>query len=346
MIGARLFFFAPVKPLMNIYGYLAMQSYWKFLLQANIILLFSIFFLPLSLPGQQRLTKNELRQYKIDSTFSCYKDLGYNTSGKLKYIYYFSDRDKEPLLELGKDLEEDNIEVFRIYKSQQRWHLTAFENAVYSPSSMAVREQELRWQMFKFKVEDYNGFSIAVADIDFSGIADDVFYPFLLSLENEDLFNVAIRLDKLKAYQKSLVAFDELIKRDYKPDTSYFKMGVALIGTHEYIKGIEHWQSATRLNPDYLEVHMELGKLLFENSHWRQAHQSFSEANRIKPDDDVILYHLAKSLIKLEHYNEAYDTIKRAIKLNRKNIYARGVMDYLKEPDIRKLRHSGTKKMK
>jgi tetratricopeptide (TPR) repeat protein len=293
--------------------------------------------------GQKTLSKNELRRYKIDSTFSHYEKIGFNTSGKLKYIYHFSDRDKEPLQELAKDLEEDSIEVVRLDESGQRWHLTAFENAVYTPSSMAVREQELRWQMFKFKVEDYNGFNIAIADIDFSGIADDVFYPFLLSLDNDDLFNVAMRLDKLKLHPKSLVAFDELIKRDFKPDTTYFKMGVALIGTHEYIKGIEHWQKATRINPAYLEVHMELGKLLFENSHWRQAYQSFLEANRLKPNDDVILYHLAKSLIKLERYNEAYDTIRRAIKLNRKNQYARGVLKYLKEPDIRRLRHANLK---
>ena len=107
---------------------------------------------------------------------------------------------------------------------------------------------------------------------------------------------------------------------------------------HEYVEGIEHWQNAIEINPDYLEVHLKLGNIFFENSHWQKAQHHFKEADRIKPNDDVILYNLSKSLIKIERYNEAYNTIRRAVKLNPKNIYAKAVLKQLKSPHMRKLR--------
>lgn len=275
---------------------------------------------------------------KIDSTFTHYEKLGFNTKERLKYIYHFADRDLEPVVALGNDLQEDSIEVINITKSNNRWYLAAFENNIYSRQAMSEKEKTLRWQMFKFKVDHYGGFAIATADVVFFDVDADQFLPFLKSLNNIDLFNVGMRLDKIKDYQRSMFAFDELIKREYKPDTSHYKMGASLIGTKEYVEGIKNWEKAIQLNPDYLEAHMQLGMIFFENSHWKKAHLHFKEAERIKPNDDVILYHLAKSLIKLERYNEAYATIQRAVKLNPKNVFAKGVMKSLKTPSIRKLR--------
>ena len=288
--------------------------------------------------SQARLTKNEIRLAKINSEFEEAEKKGLNTSGRLKFIYYFSDRQRIPIIELGKGLEEDTIEVISIYQDGKKWKLSAFKNEILSRQMMMEREKELRWKMYKYKVDNFDGFEIREADVDFSDVPNDRFLPFLLSLDNDDLFNVAMRLDKLREHEKALLAFDELIKRDFKLDTSHYKMGTALIGTHEYVEGIEQWEKAVALNPQYLDVHMDMGKLLFENSHWKKAYASFKEADRIKPGDDEILYHLAKSLIKLERYNEAYITIKRAVKINPDNRYARGVLLNLKSPEMRKLR--------
>jgi len=299
-----------------------------------------LFFVSLAhlLCSQSRLSKNEARQVRINSEFEEAERKGLNTSGRLKFIYYFSDRERIPIMELGKGLEEDTIEVISIYQEGKKWRLSAFKNENLSRQLMEEREKALRWKMYKYKVDNFDGFDIVEADIDFSNIPNDRFLPFLLSLDNDDLYNVAMRLDKLKDHERALLAFDELIKLDFKPDTSHYKMGTALIGTHEYVEGIEHWEKAVALNPQYLDVRMDMGKLLFENSHWKKAFTSFKEADRIKPGDDEILYHLAKSLIKLERYNEAYITIKRAVKINPDNRYARGVLLNLKSPEMRKLR--------
>ena len=213
--------------------------------------------------AQQKISKADRQKQQIDSLFTHYEQLGFNTADTLKFIYHFSDRDRIPIIELSKGLEKESIETISYYEKDKRWHLTAFENTVYSRQSMQEKEKEFRWMMYKYKVDHYHGFMIAEADINIAIVPNDQFLPFILSLDDEDLFRVGVRLDKVKNYQRSLFVFDELIKRNYKPDTSYFKMGTALINTHEYVEGIERWKKAVELNPDYLEVHMELGKIFF-----------------------------------------------------------------------------------
>lgn len=287
---------------------------------------------------QSHNVKDMERLAIIDSLFYFAKLQGMDPQGRIKYLYHFSDREHIPIMELGAALEKDSIEVITIYQDGKKWRLKAFRNEALSRESMLEREKRLRWQMFKYKVDNYDGFKMQPADVDFSHVTNDAFLPFITNLNNEDLFNVAMRLDKIKDYRRSVFAFHELVKREFKQDTSAYKMGTALVGTHEYIEGIEFWGKATQLNPKYLEAYINLGKLFFENSHWKKALANFQQADRLKPNDDVILYNISKSLIKLERYNEAYATIHRAVKINRENRYARGVLLNLKSPEMKKLR--------
>ena len=90
---------------------------------------------------------------------------------------------------------------------------------------------------------------------------------------------------------------------------------------------------------------MNLGTILFENSHFNRSLYNFQEADTIKPNDDQILYHIAETLYMLERYNESYSYAKRAVKINRKNVYAKSLLKMLKQPPIRKLRRQSSIKV-
>lgn len=288
----------------------------------------------------QSAIKIKNRQDVIDSTFTSAEQMGLNTQSRLKYIYRFSDRDRISIQELAKGLEKDSIEVISMYLAQRLWHLSAFENTVHSRSSMEAKEKLFRWMMYKYKVDHYNGFIIIPADIDFSMVSPGEFLNFLQSLPDGDLYNVAGQLSKSNDHLRAIAAYDELLKRNVYPDTVHFRMGTALIGIHEYVEGIGHWEQALEHNPDFVEVHVELGKIFFENSHWKKAHKHFAEANRIKPHDSMILYHLSKSLIRLERYEEAYIAIRESLRIDSKNVFARGVLKQLRSPAMKKLRRA------
>ncbi|HUR29822.1 MAG TPA: hypothetical protein VMZ69_00250, partial [Saprospiraceae bacterium] len=128
---------------------------------------------------QSKMPKAELLKQKIDTIFDQCESEGYVTKNKLKYTYRFSDRDRIPILEMGKALEKDSIEVISITQRGKKWEVSAFENKVYTRESMIEKEKEFKWMMYKYKVDDYLGFTISPSDIDISAIPDYDFLSFI-----------------------------------------------------------------------------------------------------------------------------------------------------------------------
>jgi len=196
----------------------------------------------------------------------------------------------------------------------------------------------MRWLVYKFLIDQYEGFTISTPETEVLSIPDEEFVSSVKSLESEPLFVAGKTLVRKKSYDRAMVTFQECIDRHYKEDTSNYYMGIALVATGEFVKGIEHWEAARDLNPRYLDAYIQLGNIFFENSHFNRALYNFQEADTLKPNDDFILYNISKTLLQLERYNASYDYAKRALKINRKNIYIKGVLDILRQPKIRKLR--------
>ncbi len=305
---------------------------------AFLILFFSGLVTP-SYVQCQKVSKQELRIVQIDSIFDNVESMGFDTKGMLRYEYYFTDPTRNQLESLSEKLEKDTFETTSLQpKEDKKWHLRLKKNEIHSRESMYELEKRFRWLIYSFIVDDYDGFTISPADINAFIVPGEKFVSFIKSLENEPLFTVATNLIRKNAYDRAMVAFQECIDRHFKEDTSNFQLGNALITTHEFVKGIEYWEQARNINPHYLEAFIKLGTIFFENSHFNRALYNFQKADALKPNDDDILYNIAKCLLQLKRYNESYLYAKRALKLNRKNAFAKGVLDILKQSAVRKLR--------
>jgi len=287
----------------------------------------------------QKFSKKEQREIQVDSILSQAElQLG-GINQRLRYDYYFIDRDKEQLQNLSGKLTSDSFEIISLVQlEKKKWQLQAMKHQVHTRESIHEMDKHMKNLAYRLLVDDYIGFTIALADIDALMIPDEEFVPFIKSLEDELLFKVANDLLKKNSYDKAMVPLKESIDRHFKEDTANLLMGNALVATNEYVKGIEYWEKARNLNPKYLEAYMKLGIILFENSHFNQSLYNFQEADTIKPNDDQILYHIGETLYMLERYNESYTYTKRAVNVNRKNVYAKSLLKMLREQQVRKLR--------
>ena len=240
---------------------------------------------------------------------------------------------------MNEKLVNDSFETISLEPIEaKKWRLHVKRNEIHSRETLYDLEKRFGWLTYNFLVDDYNGFTITPADINAFIVPGEKFIPFIKSLWNDQLFNAATDLIRKKAYDRALVAFQESIDRHFKEDTSHFQLGNALVATNEYVLGIEHWEQARNINPQYLEAFMKLGVIFFENSHFNRALYNFKKADAIKPNNDDILYNISKCLLQLERYNESYEYAKRAVKLNPKNEFVKGVLKILKTPAIRKIR--------
>lgn len=292
----------------------------------------------ISFSQAHRPSLKDSREARIDSTFQKAENSGLNTGGILRYEFFFRDVRKEFIEDFADRLRQDSFETIAIYPSGKEWVLRVMRNDIHTRESIDQLEKKFRLLKFKFLIDKYDGFTIHKADPDPVSVPEYEFLNYLQQLSDNDLFWVANRLYYLKAYPKALVAFNESINRKIRLDTSTFMLGSVLVATHEYVKGIEYWEKAIEINPDYLEAHMALGNIFYENSHFKQALSNFRRADVIKPNDDMIQFHIAETLYQLQRYNEAFKHAKTATRLNRKNIYAKSLLKLLKKPAIKKLR--------
>ena len=273
---------------------------------------------------------------RIDSIFRQAEAANLNTSGMLRYTFSFTDVRKDFLEDFAMRLTLDSMEAIGIVSKGKEWQLHVMQNAVHSRESIQRLEKKLRWIKFKFLIDDYDGFTIGPADIDALAVPAELFLPFVKELDNEDLFSVSERLLHQKSYTRALVALSEGLERKYKLDTTHYHYGTALIATDEYEKGIHQWEQAVNVNPNYLDVFLDLGSILYDNSHFRQALTNYKKADALQPNNDQILYLIAETLYQMKRYNEAHVYAKRSVKLNRDNVFAKGLVKMLKRPHVRK----------
>ncbi len=284
------------------------------------------------------MSARESRKARIDSVFSIAEENHLNTAGTLRYEYFFREERKEFIEDFAESLVNDSFEIIGLAQKNEEWQLRVMRNEKHSRTSMEKQERKFRWLKFKYLIDHYDGFTIWPADLVPDKVPQEVFPVYAHTLDDLELFWVADRLLYLKSYPKALVAWQEVVDRNVFPDTSHYKYGSTLIATNEYVDGIELWEKAVVINPNYLAVFMDLGKIYYENSHWKKALLNFQKADALKPDDAQILYHVAETLFQMGRYNESYTYAKRSVRLDRDNDFARSLLRMHKLPSVRKAR--------
>ncbi len=285
-----------------------------------------------------RVSARESRKARIDSVFTHAEKNQLNTAGTLRYEYFFREERKEFIEDFAESLVKDSFEIIGLTQKDEEWQLRVMRNEKQSRASMEKQERKFRWLKFKYLIDHYDGFTIWPADLVPDKIPQEEFLGYANALDDHELFWVADRLLYLKSYPKAIVAWQEALERKVYPDTTNYKFGSTLIATEDYVNGIELWEAAVKINPKYLEVFMDLGKIYYENSHWKKALLNYQKADSLKPNDAQILYHVAETLFQMGRYNESYTYAKRSVKLDRDNDFARSLLRMHNLPSVRKAR--------
>ena len=169
-----------------------------------------------------------------------------------------------------------------------------------------------------------------------------------LAVQVVQIYAMGMRYLLMENYEQAVVFFGEVIKRDPKNATAYFRFGYCkgMLGLHS--EAIEAYQQALRLKPDDADTHNNLcvaydkvGRFAeavesckkalainpnladtYGNLAWSyhrlgryaEAIESCQQAIRIQPNDALAYYNLGNSLSALGRYPEAIDSYKQTIR--------------------------------
>lgn len=295
--------------------------------------------LPVTLLAQNKKpSRSELNKIRIDSIFKAAEQNELNTKGVLRYEFYFSDHDEDRFPEFSERMKKDSFESDVLHESEKTWYLTLFKNATYSRESIFDVERKLRGLKYRYYIDHYAGFSIHAADPNPVAVPIGQYSTYLQSLSDEQLFWVGKRLLDLKLYDKALFALEVGVQRQYKQDTATYHYGLAFVATNEPNDGINQWKKAVKLNTEYLEVFLALGKIHFENGYFEKALEYYQRADTLHPNDSQILLHNGETLYALEQFNQSYSYAMRSYDLDSKNVFTRSLLKLLNEPRVKYLR--------
>jgi|GEM_PF-5374388 len=306
----------------------------------------SFLFILLLLPGlpaelfaqHKKLSKSELNKIRIDSTFKLAEKNKLDTKSVLRYEFYFSDPDKKKFADFSMRIAKDSFESNDLRANGKTWTLSIYKNTNYSRQDIYSLESNLRRIKYSYAIDHYLGFAIKPADPDPMAVSNAQYSTYLKSLSDDQLYWMGKRLLDLKEFDRAILAFELAISRNIKVDTSYYRYGVALVATHEPADGINEWKRAVKLNPQYLEAFLALGKIHYENGYFEEALGFYKKADALNANNSQILLHVGETLYALELFNQSYNYAMRSQKLDHKNIYTKSLLKLLNERRVKYLR--------
>ncbi|MGA2243225.1 MAG: tetratricopeptide repeat protein [Verrucomicrobiota bacterium] len=92
-------------------------------------------------------------------------------------------------------------------------------------------------------------------------------------------------------------------------------LGNALLQKGKVDEAIVHFQTALQINPDYAEAHYNLGNALFQKGKVDEAIVHFQTALQINPDDAEACYNLGNALLQKDKVDEAIVHFQKALQI-------------------------------
>jgi tetratricopeptide (TPR) repeat protein len=102
-----------------------------------------------------------------------------------------------------------------------------------------------------------------------------------------------VTLSTLKRYEQAAEAFARATK--IKPDymEAHFNLGLTESRLERHKEAVESFRQAARFKPDFAEAHYNAGVELSIQSLWQEAAEAYLQAVRIRPDYIDARYNLA-----------------------------------------------------
>ena len=105
------------------------------------------------------------------------------------------------------------------------------------------------------------------------------------SLKAWAYFQIGYCYVELKSYIKAIEAYKQAIRIDPDDAIAYYNLGYVYDNINNYTKAIEAYKQAIRIDPDYADAYTNLGCAYGQLDLYKDAVEAFKQAIRIDPDD-------------------------------------------------------------
>lgn len=125
---------------------------------------------------------------------------------------------------------------------------------------------------------------------------------------------------------KGLECFDRAADLNPQYPATWYNRGVVLHALKKNIEALESYDRALLLNPQYAEAYINRGVILQEINRHAEALENYDRLLEFDPANDKALGNKGVILTEFKRYEEAIETLERLIAVNPDYDYARGLL--------------------
>jgi tetratricopeptide (TPR) repeat protein len=147
---------------------------------------------------------------------------------------------------------------------------------------------------------------------------------------NEELFQLGIKLYDLEIYDKAEIVFGECLEKNINSDIVSYKLGNMLSWQGAIEDGIRYLKQAVKLNQNNIDAWFNLGAICYDNGLVESSIEYYQQADKIQPNDENIIYGIAASQFAIQQFDKSLENCKKALEINNQNENAKTLLKMLK----------------
>ena len=265
----------------------------------------------------------------INSIFDRLEVQGVDTKQELLYGYFFYNESKSKLEKLKQALEQQSYSFVEIRKEDKLFLLHVEKIERHTRQSLFAAEQNITKLAENYGVS-YDGFDVGNSDPAKPLISNEDFLKFMTAHNDNELYQLGLKLYDLEIDDKAEIVFKECLKRNINQDVVSYKLGNMLSRRGDVENGIKYLEQAVKLNPDYIDAWFNLGAICYDNHLFEASIKYYQQANKLKPNDEDIIYGIAASQFAMQQFDKSLENCKKALEINKQNKNAKILLKMLK----------------
>jgi len=137
----------------------------------------------------------------------------------------------------------------------------------------------------------------------------------ILSLKESVYFYIGFCNGELGNYMKAIEAYKQAIRIDPNDATAYHNLGLSYNKLGLYEDAIEAYKQAIRIDPNYATAYSYLGNAYNNLGLYKDAIEAHKQAIRIDPNDAAAYNNLGNAYANLKRYKDAIEAYKQALRI-------------------------------
>ncbi len=131
-------------------------------------------------------------------------------------------------------------------------------------------------------------------------------------------------LSRNTIWRDDITLYGDTVKKSPDSDLPHFNFGVKLREKGKIDEAIEQYQIALKMNPDYLDAHVNLGNIFLDDKGWiDKAIEQYQIAIKLNPNDVDARNNLGNAFLSKGWTDKAVEQYQIALKLNPDKVEAR-----------------------